>query len=183
MTIPDIITIAQISQYLAACDIQKGGRDGIYLSLPQKLYCIRKNVQWLYNLDNTNTTLIPTANYLYSLCAPYSLEAGKISGSGGGSVSPIAPIINPIPFPLDFIVDFDTTPIVVGGNGLLLDGTNGNYDYRGFNLSFDRNGQPQYTTNPTDGSTYFSWNRITGQFLLLNGNAQESERFRLTPIG
>ncbi len=45
------INIAKLSQAYAAADIAKSGLygGGCDLSLPRKIYCIRKNVEWLYN--------------------------------------------------------------------------------------------------------------------------------------
>lgn len=94
MAVIDIINIAKISEYLATIDIEKSGvyAGGIDHLLPQKLYNIRKSIEWLYDLNSSDISLIPTSNYLYSLCAPYSLEAANILAAGsGGSVSPITP--------------------------------------------------------------------------------------------
>jgi len=49
-TVSQIINIAKISQFLCLLDIEKkglygGGQD---LSLPRKIYCVRKNVEWLF---------------------------------------------------------------------------------------------------------------------------------------
>lgn len=91
-TVSDIINIAEVSQYLALTDIEKNGLDGggIDLQLPRKLYCIRKNVEWLNDLDNTQGSLIPTANYLYSLCYKNGQAALISGGGGGGSIAPIS---------------------------------------------------------------------------------------------
>lgn len=102
-TIPNIISIAKISQYLAANAIAKaglfgGGKDRL---LPQKLYNIRKSVSFFYDLDPDDDNLVKTANYLYALCAPYLLEAqvilglgnaGVVAGGGGTSTSVQSPI-------------------------------------------------------------------------------------------
>jgi len=175
MTIAEKIDIAKVSQFLAANAIETGGLygGGISANLPRLLYMVRKNVERLYALDPSDTTLTKTANYMYSLCAAFSLKAQSIIG-GGGSIAPIIP--SELPNPIDFIVS-GSSIIPSGGTGLSIS------NFIGYNVSFDRNGQPQYTTNPGDGSTYFSWDRDTGSFALLNGAAQDGERFRITPIG
>lgn len=92
------INIAKVSQYLAGNTISKsglfgGGKD---LKLQRKLYCIRKSIEDVYNLDTSEENLFRTSTYLLGLCAPYSLEAVRIvTGGSGGSVSPVVPD-NPI---------------------------------------------------------------------------------------
>lgn len=176
-TVSEIIDIAAISQGYAGNDIAKQGLygGGTDIQLPRKLYAVRKNVEWLYDIDPTDTTLIPTSNFLYALCGKYKFKAQAAIASGG-SVAPITPPSSSLPYPLDFIVD--------GASFIPTGGTTVNIpQYIGYNLSFDRNNQPQNTTNPGDSSSYYSWDRVTGDFALLNGAAQATERFRLTPIG
>ena len=50
-TIADIIQIAKISEYLCANDIDKKGLygGGVDLLLPDKIYNIRKSIEWAYN--------------------------------------------------------------------------------------------------------------------------------------
>lgn len=91
MTIPKIINIAKISQYLCIADIEKSYQyGGVDRKLPNLLYNVRKSIEYWYDLDPTDTTLTTTANYLFALCGAYSLEAENITSSGG-SVSPILP--------------------------------------------------------------------------------------------
>lgn len=91
-TITDTISIAKISQYLAQIDILDKGVLGLNVDrlLPRKIYCIRKDVEMLYDLDPTNDTLVATSKYLFSLCAPYSGRAQLILANGQGGL-----IINP----------------------------------------------------------------------------------------
>lgn len=126
------------------------------------------------------------ANYARWLYGKYGLEAKYDidNGTSGGNVIPSGG--TSLAYPIDWIVSASssgTAPIATGGSTVTLDGTGGMPDLRGYNISFDRGGQPQYTTDPGDGSTYFSWNRTTGAFALLNGAANVDERFRITPIG
>lgn len=82
----NVINIAKICQYLAYNDIEKnnlyGG--GIDLSLPNKIYNIRKSLEWYYNQypvsPNIEDSLYKVSNYLYALCAPYNLQAQLIIG-------------------------------------------------------------------------------------------------------
>jgi hypothetical protein len=75
-----VILIAKVSQYLAENDIDKKGLygGGMDLLLPNKIYCVRKNVSWLYDQDDANSTLQATANYLLALCGRYGLAAQVI---------------------------------------------------------------------------------------------------------
>lgn len=92
LTVLDKINIAKLSQTLATIDILKSGlyASGIDLELPRKLYCIRKTIENTYNLNNSDSTLFATSNYLIALCGKYYLAA-QSAISGGGSISPIIP--------------------------------------------------------------------------------------------
>lgn len=92
MTVAEILPIADISQYVASNAIDNAGLfgGGEDLLLPRKLYCVRKNVERLYDLDPSNDTLFQTSRYLYALCGKYKFKAASITGTGG-SVVPIIP--------------------------------------------------------------------------------------------
>jgi len=111
-TIPEIIDIAKISQFLAVVDIANGGLygGGTDLRLPRKLYEVRKNIERLYNLDPTNSTLTATSNFLYALCGKYKFVAqGRIIP--GGSISPISPVTTDVfPFIVKASNNTFTTP-------------------------------------------------------------------------
>ncbi len=100
-TTQEIIDIAKVSQFLSENEIEKSGLygGGVDYLFPRKLYMIRKNVEWLYDLDSSDDTLVETANYLYALCGRFALKAASIILDGGsGSISPINPsTANPFP--------------------------------------------------------------------------------------
>ena len=75
LAVSDIIAIARISQYLSQDDALKGSLFGARVApkTPLVLYCERKAVEWMYDLDPADDTLRLTANYLYSLCRGYNL--------------------------------------------------------------------------------------------------------------
>ena len=95
-TIPQIILIAKVSQYLADNAIRIGKETDKMLAI--KLYVERTTVEWKYDQDPTDTNLTKTSNYLLALCGAYAFEASGIvdansggivpSPSGGGSVYP-----------------------------------------------------------------------------------------------
>ena len=95
------IKIAKLSQAYALIAIENSGLygGGIDLKLPEKLYSIRKSIEFFYNLNPADSTLQATSDYLYALCAPFNLKAEYIlSIGGGGSISPIVQDANIYPF-------------------------------------------------------------------------------------
>lgn len=179
LTVEQIINIGKVSQFLTGNHIAKYGLwgSGLDLRRPRLLYMVRKNVEWMYNLDSDNDTLIKTANYLYAI-SWHNLRALSILNiaGGGGTVAPISPVGSDLPNPLDFIVDATSTPILVGETTVTLS------QFIGYNVEFYRGGQPQYTTNPGDGSTYYSWNRVTGELTIYTA-AVLNEPMRIVPVG
>lgn len=171
-TVPQIIQIAKISQYLAAQDVSKGVLFGqrVAPSTPIVLYCERKAVEWLYDLDPTSDTLTLTANYLYSLCRGYNLKAQSITG-GGGSIVPPVPATQPLP--LQFIVAASGTTMIDGQTSVTLT------SFIGYNLLFSRGGIPQSTvaTEPS----YYSWDRSAG-ILTISPQAFTGELFQIYPV-
>ena len=171
----DIINIiAPVSQFYAANDIQRQGLfgGGVDITLPRKLYCIRKNCQWLYDLDPTDDTLTGTSNYLYALCGKYALAAANATGVGAGSVAGVTTPAGDLPEPLDWEVSADSEPLADGESTVIIT------DFIGYNIEFTRGGVTQNTTNT--GGSYYSWDRVTGTFTCYPG-AVLSELFRILP--
>ncbi len=92
-TTVNTILWAEISQYLAANAVQKGGLygGGINPQLSRILYIERKSVAWKYAYDPTATDLVGTRNYLYWLCGSFNLLAKAIADGGGGG-TPVVPV-------------------------------------------------------------------------------------------
>lgn len=69
------ITLAQISQFLAADDIARGlqfsGSSPVDPELPRKLYLVRTSLQWAYAQNPNDPSLNAVALFLYSLCGRY----------------------------------------------------------------------------------------------------------------
>ena len=176
-TISQIVAAYPIAQYLAANDIQDKGLygGGVNIPLPQKIRNIGDSVKRIFDNDPTDDSLQLTANYLWTLCGKYGLEALVIAGSAsGGSVSPITPSSS-LPLPIEFYVGASTL-IPTNGNSVTIN------SFIGYNLMFNRGNVPQQQLNPGDGSNYFTWNRNTAQFFCF-GNAQLGELFSLIPVG
>lgn len=175
LAVSDIIAIAKISQYLSADDVAKGSLFGKRVAplTPVILYCERKAVEYIYNLDAADTTLRLTANYLYSLCRGYNLRAqGILSTSGGGSVSPIN--IQTAPNPIQFNVSGSTAIITGATSGTIT-------SFIGYNLLFVRGGIPQTTVDEGGGAPYYSWDKTLG-ILTISPAATAGELFQLYPI-
>jgi hypothetical protein len=80
-SIPTIITRMKLSQYLAANDIAEAlFFRGIHPNenLPMTLYMERKAIEKKYAVNPSDDTLRYSANYGYSLCGKYGLQADTI---------------------------------------------------------------------------------------------------------
>ena len=192
LSISDIIELGKVSTYLAANYVDKGNLFGGTVIRPTPPTIITMSwygLEWGYDNNGgaqTDASLRQTGNYCYWLYGKFQLEAQRIiNGSGGGgSVIPTPPasaLLNPYDWRVGTITTADA-PLKEGDTTVTLDGTNGTRDFRGYNIEFYRGSQPDYTTNPQDGSVYYSWNRTTGVFTLLNGAAQLDEPMRIAPV-
>jgi hypothetical protein len=89
MTTAQIISIARISQYLTTSEEYKAkylrgtNNEG---DLARLLYTVRKNVEWLYNVQPDDASLAATGSYLYSLCGYYALQAMAVNTQAGGQL-------------------------------------------------------------------------------------------------
>lgn len=179
----DLINWGKISQPLARYgEARKKAFTGASIDqdLDIKLFLTRKDVEYEYAQDPTSTILFPIGNYFLTLMGIYFFAAQRYAG-GGGVIPPLNPgavTVND----LDFIVSASSI-IATGESSIYFDGTDGNPDFRGMNLNFNRNAVPQYTTNPGTGELYFAWNKAIGFFQLLGTSAEaaEGERFRIMP--
>lgn len=173
-----ILQLAPVAQYLAANYVTKRqlfGGTSTSTKQVQWIYVFNKILQEIYSNDSTYS-MQNAANYLFELIQPYYYRAAYIyDGGGGGSVVPPSPTTTS-PTVLDFIVAADT---VIATGATTVDLTA--YNYRGFDINFFRSGQPQYTTDPGDGSNYYSWNSGLA-ILTISGAAVAGEPMRITPV-
>lgn len=177
LSISEIIEIGKVSTYFSVNESsinQLFGKNVIKPVPPVLIPMVTDALEWASDgslLDSQN--LRGLANYALWCYGSFGRQAQNvISGPGGGSVVPIPP--GQVPNPLDFIVS-GSSFIAIGESSVIIT------DFIGYNVDFYRNSAPQYTTNPGDGSTYYNWNKVTGQFTLLNGAAFDGERFRISP--
>jgi len=174
----DIISWGKISQPLSAIgESKKKATVGstVDTDLHIKLYVERKSVEW-YNDQTTQDAdiLYQISNWLFALEGIYGLQAQYISNSGGGQIASI--IRADTPEPLDFIVS-GSSIITTGSSTVSLI----QYGFLGYNIELTRGGITQFTTDPGDGTTYYSWNRTSGTLVLINGAAQLGEQIRIFP--
>lgn len=172
LTVSQILDVAKISMYLSTLDIEKGSLFGqrVVPETPQILANEIFGIEYWYNLDPSDPSLIETSNYLYALCRGYNLQAQQISGTGG-VISPV----NPTQIPNPYIFEVSPTSIVpTGATSATLTA------FIGFNVLFVRNGIPQSTLN-LNGDSYFSWNKNLG-LLTIHPAAIQNEVFQIYPI-
>jgi len=188
-TISEAIARGRLSIYLCGNNNAKGRLFGKRLASPNSqvhIAMITDILSWGSSGGaQTDASLRNVANYLVWLCGKYGQMAQAIidGSSGGGSVVPGGGIV--VAFALDWRVASTATPtapLAIGQTVITFDGTNGYPDLRGYNIDFFRGGVVQYTTDPGDGSTYYSWNRYSGLFVV-SAAAQLDEAMRITPIG
>jgi hypothetical protein len=164
------ITIAKISEYLVSVAIQKGNRS-LDVTLPEKLYNIRKTIEYQYGKNPSDSTLTLTSNYLYALCA-FSLQAQGILLNPGTTAGVIA---RTTPTPYQFTVDASTSFIINGQSTKTIT------SFIGFNLLFIRNYVPQGTVDPGGGQSFYGWDKVAGIFTC-TPSAVTTEFFQLFPI-
>lgn len=93
LTFADKIQIGKVSAYLANVDTIKSSLFGGRLDprLPLMLQMETDAVEWMYQLNPTDTSLTSTVNYLYELCGGYAAKAASIVASGVGStITPVS---------------------------------------------------------------------------------------------
>lgn len=172
LTVAEKIAIAEINEYLITNAIHKRGLygGGINIGLPTQIRIIREGIQYQYNQNPSDTTLTATSNYMLGLCL-YVAAAKNITGNGG-TIAGVHPI-GDAPEPYDFIVSASSF-IVTGATSITITA------FIGYNIQFSRGGMVQNTTDVGDGSTYYSWDKNTGIFVL-SAAANVGELFRILP--
>lgn len=172
-TTSEILLIAKKCQFLVSNYIQKGGLNGggIDLRLAKKIKNISESIEYIYNLDNSDSTLFATGNYLLALCMPYVFKAVSISGSGG-VIAPVTPDVGNTPAPYQFEVS-GSSFIVTGQSSKTIS------NFVNYNLIFVRNNITQSVVD--NGGSYYSWDKTTGLFTCTPA-AQETELFQLFAI-
>jgi hypothetical protein len=180
------IVVGDISTYLVGNNNALGSLFGKRLSAPGSMVTIAMVTDALrFGYDGgaeTEQELQAMANYLIWLCGSFGLQALSISGNTGGGA--VVPGGRTLPDPIDWRVSgtaASDAPLATGETSVVLDGTNGMPDLRGYNVDFFRGGIPQYTTDPQDGSAYYNWVRTSGLFSV-SIPAQLDEPMRISPI-
>jgi len=180
-TISQVVQRGKLSIGYAANNNSKGTYFGKRLSSPKSpvtIAMVTDALEWSNDGGaQTDAEVREIADYLIWLTGIYGQQAQYRLGQtdGGGSLTPGGGGVL-IPNVLDFIVDASTTPVLAGETTITIP------QFVGYNVEFDRGGQPQYTTNPNDGSSYYYWNKNTGEFTI-SPAANLGEPFRIVPVG
>lgn len=118
INVPTLIVYGKIASYIAATNFsrQKLFRGKAFnTNLPQKLDVATNLVEWAYNQNPSDTSLISTANYLYQL------SGSQLSGGSGTIVNPSTGVISTIlAIYLEFVVGTTTSPVLVNGVNVTL---------------------------------------------------------------
>lgn len=163
-TISEIIPIAELSQTYAVNDIYKRGLfgGGVDANLARKIYCVRKNVDFMYNIEPTYSTLDGCGKFLYAICSPYSAKAATTlaNAQGGGGTSVVVPNGNNYAW-YSLVTTFGDESTDINGTPyfartVLVDAIS-------VNTIFIDNQQNVVTVN-------FTFNSAAGEATLLNGN-------------
>lgn len=173
LTIPVTISVGDVSIYLASNNNSLGALFGKRLTAPTSpitIAIVTDALAWAYASNPTESNLRLVANYLTWLCGRYGQQAQYIiSGSGGGTVSPISPSN---PSPIQFIVS-STSYIVTGSSSKTIS------SFINYNLLFTRGGIPQSTVDTE--SAYYTWDKTTA-FFTCSPALQEGELVQLYAI-
>lgn len=173
-TVARILELADVSCMLANNRTAKGALFGqaVDPKLPITIYMVYKVLKTVYDKDPEYTGVRVVADYLYELIVKYAFKSAAIvDNNTGGQIAPPSGVT--VPNPYDFEVS-DSSFIATGESSVTIS------QFIGYNVNFSRNGVMQNTTNLGDGSTYYSWNLVTGLFTIY-GAATAGELFRIMP--
>lgn len=157
LTIAQKLAVAEICEYLVTIAIEKGGlfAGGIDLELPTKIYNIRNTIQYQYEQNPSDTSLVATTNYLYGMCL-LNLQALAVTGVGGIVAAVVG---GNYPSPYQFTVAASGSYMIDGQSSQTIT------SFIGYNLMFIRNNITQTTIDAGGGSSYYSWSKNTGGFV------------------
>lgn len=143
-TVPEIIEIAEISEFLATKDVLRGKLYSQLINpkLPKVIALELAAVRWAYNQTPTYTDIQLTANYLYDLLYK-SYQSRNILNGGGGGV-PVVPVTPNPPSDCTGVVIITAADFESDGKTVF------NPDWDGKVLSIFWNNIPKYIFNPDD---------------------------------
>lgn len=175
LTTQQKINIANVSCIFTNNELKNGKVHGGYLdkNWPILIYVVRQALEWLDELDSSHEDIDTIGNYLIAICRWQARAQASIVDGGD-----LVIIQNPAftyPSPIDFIVNGSSSIMITGETVLVIP------EFVGYNVELTRGGMVQFTTEPEDGSTYYSWNKTTYTLVLLNGAAQLGEQIRILP--
>lgn len=174
-TVARILQITPMAIVLSSNSVAKGSlfNGGVVdPKRPITIYMVYKILKRVYDEDPNYTGVRVVADYLYELITKWAFKAAAIvDGNTGGQIAPPSGIV--VPNPYDFEVEASSF-IPTGDDSVTIS------QFIGYNVNFSRGGIMQNTTNLGDGSSYYSWNIVTGLFTIFPA-ATEGELFRIMP--
>lgn len=120
------VQYGNVSSFLAILDFARQNQliGGAFNSdLPMRLSMVTRLVEWKFNQNPTDTTLVNTGNYLYQLCGKYLQQAkliiannmpGIIINPANGAQSTLQPVY------LQFRIGVTSSPVSVNGINVTL---------------------------------------------------------------
>lgn len=115
-------------------------------------------------------SLTDTANFLYTLCGKYGIQAQGVNGTAGNIAHTSTA---QIPDPYNFVVNTTDSFILDGASSKIITA------FIGYNILFSRGGVVQ--SNLSSQSSFFTWNKLTGLFTI-TGAAVDTELFVISAI-
>lgn len=174
-----ILSLAPGAGYLAANALDKGQlfhKNKLNPLLPQQIYALYFIIKKVYDKDASYPGMTNACIYLWEIMGRFGLASQGLSG-GGGSVTPVTPPTTLVQ--LNFTVAASGTTLIDGQSSVMLDGTLGNPDFRGFNLLVNKNGTPlaQIITAPV----YYVWSKVSGLLTVVPA-AFLGDEFQITAV-
>lgn len=157
-TIQQVIQNGYVASYKCALYNAKQALFSPALAAPKSpvtILMVTNGLDWGYSGGaSTDQLLTQVANYLIWISGKFYLEATTVTGSGGGSVTPVPPG-GLTPSRQDFYVS-STSLLPTGTTSKTLT------QFIGYEIDFVRNGISQSTVSGEP--SYFTWNKSTGVF-------------------
>ncbi len=175
LSVQDKIDIGGLSSLYASNDLASGKTYGGAQDkrLPFLIWVFTEGIILMQEYSYPTEDTDKVGNYLLSICRDQLKAEAVLELNNGGTVAPITGG-GSVPNPYDFEVSSTSTPLANGESLVTIT------LFIGFNVIFFRNNIPQSTIN--NGGSYFSWNRLTGQFQCFPA-AATSEIFTIMPVG
>lgn len=169
LTTQEKIDVGYVSTILAENELASGKINGNSLDkrLPTLLYAVTTGLEWLYELDSSNSDISKIGNYLISICRNAPKAEQLLAIGGGGAIPGIS---SDLPLPKSFIVSASSY-MPTGATTKTIP------EYTGYNLLIFRGGVQQSDINTEP--TYYEWSRSGAVLTITPGLAEEELIFMM----